>query len=103
MEKRRKKRVAVRLTATMYHDIKLESHIMSKEIDGRFRQLVHDLQMGRITRTTRERLYHQQREDDSTIACNFGLDAAAIDYLQLNGYNVTTCVKYAITFYCGKL
>lgn len=70
---------------------------MTDSVNNALFTLVHDLQFSKLPSLTRHKLYHQERYDDSTLVMNFRLDAAAIEYLQLNGYNLTTCVKYAIS------
>lgn len=70
---------------------------MTDSVNDALFTLVHDLQFSKLPSLTRNKLYHQERYDDSTLAMNFRLDAAAVEYLQLNGYNLTTCVKYAIS------
>lgn len=70
---------------------------MTDSVNDALITLVHDLQFSKLPSLTRYKLYHQERYDDSTLAMNFRLDAAAVEYLQFNGYNLTTCVKYAIS------
>lgn len=70
---------------------------MTDRVNNALFTLVHDLQFSKLPSLHRQKLYHQERYDDSTLAMNFRLDAAAIEYLQFNGYNLTTCVKYALT------
>lgn len=69
---------------------------MTAIIDTALFQLVHSLQAGCINNETRQILSGRFCTHGDLISCQFRLDASAVEYLQFNGYNVSTCIKYAL-------
>lgn len=69
---------------------------MTATINDALYDLVHDLQTDRLTATIRKELTKQTKSDKALISCQFRLEAMAVEYLQINAYNLTTCIKYAL-------
>ncbi len=70
---------------------------MTKTVNECLRELTRQLQHDMYPQHLRPLLYNQDRKDSDTISCNFRLDAAAVEYLKFNGYNLTTCIKHSLT------
>lgn len=99
MTKNRKKRVCVRLPVDMVLALKNDGRAMTAIIDNALFNLVHDIQTGRINNETKQILYNPSYTKGALISCQFRLNACAIEYLQFNGYNRTTCIKFACFLY----
>ena len=97
MTKNRKKRVCVRLPVDTVLALKNDGRAMTAIIATALFQLVHSIQAGRINNETRQILSGQYRNDGPLISCAFRLDASAVEYLQFNGYCLTSCIKYALS------
>lgn len=69
---------------------------MSRTVNNCLCDLVHAIQCGKLTTNERIKLQSQMPHTNDTISCNYRLDASAIEYLQFNGYNVSTCIKYSL-------
>lgn len=97
MTKNRKKRVCVRLPVDQVLALKNDGRAMTAIIDTALFQLVHALQAGRINNETRQFLSGHNRTDSDLISCQFRLEASAVEYLQFNGYCLTSCIKFALS------
>lgn len=69
---------------------------MTDIVNDALLDLVHNLQTGRVPASSRAILQKQWRNDCALLSCQFRLEASAIEYLKFNGYNLTTCIKYAL-------
>lgn len=97
MTKNRKKRICVRLPVELVLALKNDGRAMTSIIDTALFQLVHALQAGRINNVTRQILSGRYCTYTDLISCQFRLEASAVEYLQFNAYNLTTCIKYALS------
>lgn len=96
MTTNRKKRVCVRLPADLFLKLKFGQAPMTATINDALFNLVHDLQADRLKATIRKELTKHTKSDKALISCQFRLEAMAVEYLQFNAYNLTTCIKYAL-------
>lgn len=99
MDKKRKTRACLRLPADMVKAIRQTGQPMTTVVDAALNDLVHSLQTNRVTVQNRKYLYDRQPNLTGSITCQFRLNSIAVEYIQYNGYNLTTCVKYAIRTY----
>lgn len=96
MTRQRKKRICLRLPAQYVLELRCLPTPMSRAVDECLCDLVHALQCGRLTMAERATLQCQMPHTNDTISCNYRLNASAIEYLQFNGFCVSTCIKYAL-------
>lgn len=69
---------------------------MTDTVNDALFDLVHLLQTERVPATSRAILQKQLRSEYALLSCQFRLEASAVEYLKFNGYNLTTCIKYAL-------
>lgn len=69
---------------------------MTDTVNEALFDLVHLLQTERVPATARAILQKQLRSEYALLSCQFRLAASAVEYLKFNGYNLTTCIKYAL-------
>lgn len=70
---------------------------MTDTVNEALFDLVHSLQAGMVPAPAKAFLQKQWRSDYALLSCQFRLDALAVEYLKFNGYNLTTCIKYALS------
>lgn len=78
-------------------ELKNDGRPMTAIVDNALFDLVHQLQTGRINNFIRSFLFLRSNNGTELISCQYKLDATSVEYLQYNGYNLTTCIKYALT------
>lgn len=76
---------------------------MTDTVNEALFDLVHFLQTQRVPASSRAILQKQLRSEYALLSCQFRLDASAVEYLKFNGYNLTTCIKYALTHFPKEL
>lgn len=96
MTRTRKKRICLRLPAQYVLELRCLPTPMSRAVDECLCDLVHAIQCGKLTMAERAMLQGQMAHTNDTISCNYRLNSSAIEYLQFNGYCVSTCIKYAL-------
>lgn len=97
MVKTRKTRVCLRLPVDLVQALRIPGGSMTDIVNDALFYLVHNLQTGRVPISSRAILKKQWRNECALLSCQFRLEASAIEYLKFNGYNLTTCIKYALS------
>lgn len=96
MAKTRKTRVCLRLPVDFILALRKTGRPMTDTVNEALFDLVHSLQAERVPASVRAFLQKQWRSDYALLSCQFRLEALAVEYLKFNGYNLTTCIKYAL-------